>query len=150
MNKTRRIRRSRGVALVELALILPVMLVMTFIVTEYGRAIYQYNTLTKSVRDAARYLSFQTPETHRAQARNLLVYGNLGGTGTPLALGLTAANVPDANIFWATTTPPDPVMATVTVRITGYQFRSIFPTAFGLPFGTITFSNIEATMRSHL
>jgi hypothetical protein len=39
---------------------------------------------------------------------------------------------------------------TVTVGVTGYQFRSIFTTVFGLQFGTIAFSDITATMRSHL
>ena len=47
--------RQRGVAIVEFALVLPLLLLMTFVVTEYSRALYQYNTLTKSVRDAARY-----------------------------------------------------------------------------------------------
>ena len=50
---------QRGAALIELAFVLPVLLIMTFIVTEFGRAIYQYDTLTKSVRDATRYLTIQ-------------------------------------------------------------------------------------------
>ena len=53
-------RRQKGVAIVEFALILPFLLLLTFITTEFGRAIWEYNTLTKSVRDAARYLS--TPD----------------------------------------------------------------------------------------
>ena len=55
---------------------------------------YEYNAVTKSTRDAVRYLSLQTPGTHVTEARNLIVYGNLAGTGTPLARGLTLANVP--------------------------------------------------------
>ena len=54
-------RRQKGVAIVEFALVLPFLLLLTFITTEFGRAIWEYNTLTKSVRDAARYLSIQTP-----------------------------------------------------------------------------------------
>jgi len=78
---------QRGVALVEFALILPFLLLLSLITVEFGRAIWQYNTLTKSVRDAARYLSLQTPGTKMAQAKNLVVYGNLAGTGAPLARG---------------------------------------------------------------
>lgn len=141
-------RKSRGIALVEFTLLLPTLLVMTFIVTEFGRAIYQYNTLTKSVRDAARYLSIQTPGTQIAEARNLVVYGNTAGTGTSLASGLTTANVPDP--VWETAGTA-PVISTVTVEITNYDFRSMFTTTvFGLPFGTVRFSPIRATMRSHL
>ena len=54
--------RQKGTAIVEFALVLPFLLLLTFITTEFGRAIWQYNTLAKSVRDAARYLSLQTPE----------------------------------------------------------------------------------------
>lgn len=150
-------RSQLGVALVEFALVLPLLLVMTFIVTEFGRAIYQYHLLTKSVRDAARYLSTQAPGTGGTAARNLVVYGNTTGTGSPLATGLTTSNV-QAPIWGSTGTAP--VINTVTIRIcgagaspppagcTGYSFHSIFTTAFGLSFGTVGFSNIEATMRS--
>lgn len=140
-------RSQRGVALVEFALILPFLLLLSITAIELGRGIWEYNTLTKSVRDAARYLSIQTPGTNITQARNLMVYGNLGGTGTPLAIGLTAANVPDPTWQTAGTAP---VINTVTVRISGYTFRSMFATVFGQQFGTVTFSDITATMRSYL
>ena len=35
--------------------------VLAFGITEYGRAIFQYNTLVKSVRDASRYVSQHAP-----------------------------------------------------------------------------------------
>ena len=142
-------KRQAGVAIVEFALILPFLLLLTFITTEFGRAIWEYNTLTKSVRDAARYLSVQTPGSHITETRNLIVYGNVAGTGTPLARGLTAttARVPDPT--WQTA-GSGPVINTVTVRIASYPFRSMFTSVLGLPFGTVTFSDITATMRSQL
>ena len=139
--------RQNGTALVEFALILPLMLLLTFITTEFGRAMYQYNTLTKSVRDAVRYASVRTPNTQITEVRNLVVYGNPGGRGSPLALGLTLANVPTP--IWQTT-GTNPVIGTVTVQITGYTFNSLFPSAFGITFGNIPFSTISATMRSPL
>jgi Flp pilus assembly protein TadG len=142
---------QRGVALVEFALILPFLLLLSLTAVEFGRAIWQYNTLTKSVRDAARYLSLQTPGTKMAQARNLAVYGNLGGTGAPLARGLTTANVPDP--VWRTAQTPGeaPVINTVTVRISGYTFQSMFGnTVFGMTFGPLTYGDNSATMRSYL
>jgi Flp pilus assembly protein TadG len=142
-----RTKHQRGVAIVEFALILPMLLIMTFITTEFGRALYQYNTVAKSVRDAVRYLSVQTPGTHMAEAANLVVFGNIAGTGAPLAPGLATTHV--AAPVWE---PQGalPTINTITVRVTGYQFRSLFTTAFGHTFGTITYSDITATMRSHL
>lgn len=75
--------RNRGMAAVELALLAPIFLVLLMAVAEFGHALYQYNTLTKSVRDAAQYLArygmtagvvAPTPAEVTA-ARCLVVYG---------------------------------------------------------------------------
>ena len=140
-------KKQKGVALVEFALVSPLLLIMTFIVTEYSRALYQYNTLTKSVRDAARFLSVQSPGAGIPQAKNLVVYGNPAGTGSPLALGLTVSQVP--NPVWAFA-GSGPVINTVTITITGYTFTPMFASAFGLNFGNIAYADISATMRAPL
>lgn len=140
-------RKQKGVALVEFALVLPFLILLSIITVEFGRAVWEYNTLTKSVRDAARYLSIQTPGTRITEARNLAVYGNPSGGGAPLALGLTPAHVPDP--VWRTAGTA-PVINTVTVSISGYTFNSMFVSVLGLPFGAIRFSDIKATMRSYL
>jgi Flp pilus assembly protein TadG len=147
--------RQRGAALVELALIIPLLLTLTMITTEFGRAMYQYNLLTKSVRDAVRYLSMQTPGTHITEAQNLIIYGSTVNTGTPLVPDLVAANV--AAPTWATQGAA-PVINTVTVRVQNYCFRPLFASVFGLSFNTedcagaagIPFSDITATMRAQL
>lgn len=139
--------RQAGVALLEFALILPFLLLLSITAIELGRAIWQYNALTKSVRDAARYLSLQTPGTKITQARNLAVYGNLSGTGTPLAPGLSTSHVP--NPTWQTAGSA-PVINTVRVTISGYTFTPMLANAFGMPFGTLTYSDVSATMRSYL
>lgn len=139
--------KQTGVALVEFALILPFLLLLSLTAAEFGRAIWQYNTLTKSVRDSARYLSLQTPGTRMTQARNLAVYGNLSGTGSPLARGLSTTHIPDP--VWQTAGTA-PVINTVTVTVRGYQFQSMFSSVFGMTFGTLTYGDISATMRSPL
>lgn len=153
--------RTRGVALVEFALVLPLLLVVSLLVTELGRALYQYNTLTKAVRDAARYLSVHDPSIKTTNPALVLVARNLAVFGTPqpstvtqpLALGLSLANVPDANITWATR-GANPLINTVTIQITGYSFRPILSSVFGIPFGDaqglIPFGPISATMRAQL
>lgn len=139
--------RQQGVALVEFAFVLPLLLLLSLMATELGRAVYRYNTTAKAVRDAVRYLSVQTPGTHTLEARNLIVYGNLAGTGPLLDTALTEANVPAPT--WQTA-GSDPLINTVTVRVSGYQFRPLIPVMFGARFATITFSDISATMRSPL
>jgi Flp pilus assembly protein TadG len=139
--------RQTGVALIEFAFVLPLLLVLSLTAAELGRAVYRYNTTAKVVRDAVRYLSVQTPGTHLTEARNLVVYGNPAGTGALLDSALTEANV--ATPTWQTA-GSNPLINTVTVRVTGYQFRPMIGNMFGARFAVFTFSDISATMRSPL
>jgi len=145
-------RAQHGVALVELALITPLLLLLTFTTTEFGRAVYEYNTVVKSTRDAVRYLSVQTPGTHVTEARNLIVYGNTGGTGAPLASGLSLSNVPAGSCCTWQSAGANPIITTVTVRVSSYTFHSLFPSVMGVVFadtnGNIVFNDITATMRA--
>ena len=138
-------KRQQGVALVEFALLLPFMLTMVFMVTEIGRAYYQYNTIDKSVREAARYLSVRAPNVDVDKARNIVVYGNPAGRGTPLAMGLSLSNV--AVPTWGTT-GNYPALNTVTIGVTGYSYVPLVSNVFGRAFNIITFGPIQATMRS--
>jgi len=147
-------KKQNGVALVEFALILPLLLILTFITTEFGRALYQYNTIAKSLRDASRYLSTQDPSIATTDpskittARNLVVYGNPAGSGSPLVLGLTTSHVPTPTWQFKGS---GPAINTVTIKVTGYKFRPLLTGAFGLGFGDangeIPFGDISATMR---
>ena len=90
--------RQHGAAIVEFALLLVPMLILCFGVAEYGRAIYHYNTVVKSVRSAVRVLSQHNPsdasyDARVTQAKCLAVYGNNECTGSPLAPGLDVSNV---------------------------------------------------------
>jgi hypothetical protein len=138
-------RRERGVALVELALIVPLVMALVFITTEFGRAYYEYNTIAKSVREAARYLSVRVPGVDVAKAKNIVVYGNPAGQGTPVLRGLSLSNVPDPTYGVAGSFP---ALSTVTITVTGYTFKPMFTQVFGLSLTTIAFSPISATMRS--
>lgn len=142
-------KRQAGVAIIEFALVLPFLLLLTFIATEFGRAMYEYHVLTKAVRDGARYISVELQNTHINEVRNLIVYGDPdpGGDARPLAPSLTLANVADPVWDVAGTAP---VINIVTVRVTGYQFQSLITSIFGLEFGTLTYPDITATMRSPL
>ncbi len=140
--------RQRGAAIVEFAFSLPLLLLLTMITTEFGRAIYQYNTIVKSLRGAARYLSVQTPgavdPAAITAATNLVVFGNTAGTGQALVPGLALANV--ATPTWQTA-GSDPLINTVTITVTGFTFHPLVNGVFGTAFGDISFHDISATMR---
>lgn len=139
--------QQQGAALIELALSIPFMIMLSMIVIEFGRALYEYNTVTKSVRDAVRYLSVQMPNTLCANAQNLVVYGTTTTGTQPLAPGLKTSAV---SCSWQTTGAL-PLINTVTVTVTGYNFTSPVSGVFGLQLftnGGINFGNITATMRT--
>ena len=76
--------RQQGVAAVEMAILLMPLIFIVFGITEFGRAFYQFNTVTKATRDAARYLSRCNPAFSSCSitvARNIAFYGNPTGTG---------------------------------------------------------------------
>ena len=95
--------RQHGIAMVEFAITLPLLLLLMFATAELGRLISQYNTLTKAVRDGARYaastaalgstgLVSVTPQVQTAVA-NLVATGNVNGSGSALLPGLVASDV---------------------------------------------------------
>ena len=138
-------KRQQGTAMVEFALMLPMLLILIFTVTELGRAFYQYNVLTKSVREAARYLSVRAAGVDVDKAKNIIVYGKPSGGSSPVVPGLSLSNVPDP--VWSPA-GAFPAFNTVTVSITGYRFTPLATSVFGIGFDNIVFSPIRATMRS--
>src|ERR671933_2688312 len=93
---TRGLRRlvgcEAGTQLAEMAIGLPLMLVLFGATAEFGRFFYTYTTLAKATRSAARYLTVSNKSTD-AGAQNLVVYGNAEGTGEPILPGLDATQV---------------------------------------------------------
>lgn len=94
--------RQRGVATVEFAITLPLLMLLILATAEVGRALFQYNTLTKALRDSARYVSGARPGTTgvfnltaeiRDAAQKLAVYGNAAGAGATLLPGLAPSDV---------------------------------------------------------
>jgi Flp pilus assembly protein TadG len=90
------LRDERGTQFVELALVLPVMLLFFGAVAEFGRYFYTYSTLAKAARAGARYsISHPYDTTNVNQAKSLVAYGdqNAGCAGTPVLPGLVCDNV---------------------------------------------------------
>ena len=89
-------KSQRGQAIAELALQIPLMMLILFGAVELGRVFYVYHTLQKAVRGGASFLArsnnveYCNPTDLTLQdARNFIVWGNLQGLGQPVVQGLT-------------------------------------------------------------
>jgi hypothetical protein len=117
-------RDEQGVQLVELAIVIPIMLLLFAGIAEFGRYFYEYSTLAKSARLGARYLASKSVTSGtdwEGPAKNLIVYGNVGGTGNPILPGFSPANI-DIQYAGGPASLPD----TVTVSIINYPHESLF------------------------
>jgi Flp pilus assembly protein TadG len=120
-------RDERGIQLVELAIVLPILMLMFAATAEFGRFFYEYTTLAKAARGGARYLvtAANCPAID-AQAKNLVVYGNTDGTGDPVISGLTTSNVQIIRKDSNGNVQPAGVPQTVTIGITGFKYEPMF------------------------
>ena len=135
-------KSQRGVAAVELALVMIPLVLMAFGITEFGRAMYQYNTLAKSARQAVRVMSLAPGNTAEATARCMAVYAKpaCGSQDTPVVEGLTAAQV---HFVYDTVSNGVASIPVVRVEIRNFQFVSLM--SWVIP--DITFGPIGSTMR---
>jgi Flp pilus assembly protein TadG len=125
-------RGERGTQLVELAIVLPVLVLMLGAAAEFGRFFYTYQTLAKATRAGARYLTTVPVKTvgaggganavEDAKAKRLIVYGdaNASDSAKPVMPGLSVGNVEIVR-----TGPVVSVPDTVTVRIVGYNYTPL-------------------------
>lgn len=146
---TRRVGRDeRGSQLIELALALPVILVMFGALAEFGRYFYTYSTLTTAVRAGARHASkwqknegWTFPETSK-----MVVYGDFGSTaGGPILPGLSESHV----VIQANGAAVNDIDS-VTVKIVGYRYQPLFDLGKLTGISTLSMNidmNANATMK---
>ncbi len=96
-----------GAVVIEMVVVTPLLLLLVLGVSELGKAFVQHNTLNKSVRDGARQVAglallgttgtvLITPDLI-SDARNLVVYGNVDGVGSPRLPALSIDHVSVSN-----------------------------------------------------
>lgn len=138
-------RKERGAVIVEFAIVLPILLFMMLATAEFGRAFFQYNTLTKAVRDGARYAaanalagSLGTLDVNAitTETQQLVVYGNAGGAGMALLPNLAPADV--------TVTNPSGDLVVVQAS---YTYTPIFAPSLAT-FGLATSPNLGFAMQA--
>jgi Flp pilus assembly protein TadG len=133
LQKVASVYRQKGLAVVESAIVLPLVVFIILIVGEMGNAILQYNTLTHSVRNAARYIAeeaeagtgvIQLTTAKAAATENLLLFGNIN-SGSEVLPGLSTDDI--------TVTLVDSNKVSVRVE---YDYQPIFfpnvPTIMGI------------------
>ncbi|WP_022942111.1 TadE/TadG family type IV pilus assembly protein [Psychromonas hadalis] len=109
-------QKQQGLAAIEMTLVLPVLLLLLFPVVEFSRLLYQYNALTKVVRNASRYIVSNTGNIQMtANAFALYTYGDLNSS-TPILPNLAATdfNISYVGEFVTVTAsyPWQPIIAT--------------------------------------
>ena len=98
--------KAKGLAVVELTILLPILLLLLMATAELGRLLFTYNTLTKQLENGARFLSQQSysgeannkgDATKIAALRQMVVYGHVDAsrtaTGQAIVPGLSADDV---------------------------------------------------------
>jgi Flp pilus assembly protein TadG len=112
--RLRRFRRDqRGAAMVEFAIIAPLLFALLFGIVDYGRLFFLYNKLTNAVREGAR-IGAVSGMTSAQQAAILSTVRSRVNDRDSLATGLTI-----------TLTPLNNGVRTVQVVWAGYPFRPV-------------------------
>lgn len=123
---------ENGVQLVEIAIVIPILLMLFGAVGEFGRYFYEYTTMAKAARVGARFMAAKSVDSASTDwvtaTKKLVVYGNTAGTGTPVLPGLSINNV-DVKFAGGTYSNGNGVPTTVTISFVNYKHTSMFDLA---------------------
>jgi Flp pilus assembly protein TadG len=131
------LRGDAGVAVIEFALVAPLLLILVFGIIDLGRAYSTLNQIAASAREGARFaavLPNPTSGSSQAQIRQTVK------TFSERQLG--GAPISDGQIFVTL----DRAAATVTVEVRGYSFQLLTPLAGVVGLRTVPI-NRRATFR---
>lgn len=140
-------RPAGGAVAIEMAVLFTLLLTIGLAVFDLGRAVYDYDAVAKSARDAARHLSQFAPgdTTRRTEAGCLVRYGNAGCTGAVLSPGLADATVAICDASSCTNTHRNQstgrgIVNLVTVTVGNMRTSTLASVLFGpsIGFGTIS------------
>lgn len=147
----RRPTRQRGAVLAETAIVTPILIFLILAAADLSQAFIDHATLTKAVRNGARYVSANALQgttgtvnvgaTLATETRNLVVYGTTtpGAGATAVLPGLTVADVTVVQL-------PGTDDVTVSAAYTPVSMIGpVLPTFFGGP-GISTVRDLRATV----
>src|SRR5262245_15100300 len=131
MKSKKRIEKSeKGQTLLEFALVTLVFFVLVFGITEFGRALWTWNTIVQATRAGARYAVVETPTSNDIEIKKVVAYNdpNANSSSTPVVPGLTDSNVSVRYLNNDGTVASNKNVADlIEVGVTGYQFSFLVP-----------------------
>lgn len=143
-------QNQKGLAAIEMTLILPILLLLFFATAEFSRLLYQYNALNKAVRDVSRYIIANpeftstneviVTEQKKAAAKYLLVYGDFNSSSEilpNLAATTLDINVNDEFITVTVSYPWQPIFSSTLPSF-------VSDTSFDLSFPLVTSYTMRA------
>jgi Flp pilus assembly protein TadG len=124
-------RNESGAAMVEFAIVLPLLTLLVFGMIDFGRAFKYYNNLASAVRDGARFGGAQaTPNPSQISSRVDAVFRDAAGDAQPST---------NATVSISTAAIPHEI----TVTVTDYPYDALSPF---VPTGGLKFT-VSATFR---
>ncbi|MCI0724805.1 MAG: pilus assembly protein [Acidobacteria bacterium] len=146
MSRLSRARPQKGQSLVEMALVCLIFFFLLFGILEFSRALWTYNTIVQSTREAARWavvnVANAADTTDINRARNIVIYGNPDvSSGAPLVPGLENATVSVQILPLQTDFSGTAINEKISVSVSNYQFQFIVPIA-----PTLTIPAFETTL----
>lgn len=127
-------KRERGQALVELAMLLPILLIILLGIIDFGRVFYAYVTITNAAREGARYGSLHVFQDAAIEQR---VIDEAANTVT--------IDSGEITVSWGGDDPDHPDTIAVTVN---HTFTTLF---FGnLPFMGDSFREIDIIAQAEM
>ena len=92
------VRGNRGQSVIEFALVLPLLLVILFGITEFGRAWMTVNILTSAAREGCRLAVVTAPDVPAVTARVTTVCNSAGVVPTSVTCVGPLSNDPDRKV----------------------------------------------------
>lgn len=113
MRKLARLRGTRGQALAEFALVVPLLLLVLFALLDLGRVVYASNALAEAAREGARYGSVQARSANDIAGIQTYTVGQVSGVAGVTA---TATCVRPGDVVMACA-PFDTLQVTTTANL---------------------------------
>lgn len=128
-------RAAPGQALVEFALVLPLLVLLLLGIFDFGRAIYAYTTVNNAAREAARLAIVDQTETHIQDLAAQRAVA-LGVTAGEVEVDFRQAATPDAADSCDSNVGTDKIYGCVAVVLVPYSYTAATP-VIGNLVGTI-------------
>jgi Flp pilus assembly protein TadG len=136
--RRRLLKRQRAQSLVELAFVLPVLMILVFGIVDFGMGLHSWIILTNSSREGARLAVTHAPSSGALHCSPLPAAGSIERKVCDTAVNLSASDVT------ITVTNADPGVTKsgqpVTVKV-DYQYHLITPFAYMIHKSTLTLSS---------